>query len=161
LGPLIHENEAIRLENWIKAAQQDGARVIIGGKRTGSFLEPTILENVKQSCQISCQEAFGPICLVEKFNDFATVVEKVNDCQYGLQAGVFTNDINKVFYAYQNLDVGGVVINDVPSLRVDSMPYGGVKDSGYGREGITYAMEDMTEIKVMVLKEVGKINNKD
>jgi len=159
LGPLIHENEAIRIEKWVQDALKDGAQCVTGGKRNGAFYEPTILVNVKLTSQVSCQEVFGPVCLVEKFDDFESAVGEVNNSQYGLQTGVFTNDINKAFFAFQNLDVGGVVINDVPSVRVDSMPYGGVKDSGLGREGVVFAMEDMSELKVMVMKDIGLKSN--
>eukprot|EP01124_Arcella_intermedia_P015600 TRINITY_DN2214_c0_g1_i1.p1 TRINITY_DN2214_c0_g1~~TRINITY_DN2214_c0_g1_i1.p1 ORF type:complete len:484 (+),score=80.66 TRINITY_DN2214_c0_g1_i1:61-1512(+) len=155
LGPLIAESEAIRLERWVQEAQSQGAKVLLGGKRSGAFFEPTIMSDVPPNCHISCEEAFGPVCVLEKYSDFRAVIDKVNTSQYGLQTGIFTKDLHKAFYAYDNLDVGGVVINDVPSVRVDAMPYGGVKDSGLGREGITYAMEDMSEIRVMVLKDVG------
>ncbi|MCS6983837.1 MAG: aldehyde dehydrogenase family protein [Leptospiraceae bacterium] len=153
VGPLISEKEAMRIESWIQKAQEKGARLLCGGKRQGSFLEPTLLENVPPDEPLVCEEAFGPVAVIEPFNNLEEAISKVNQSRYGLQAGIFTEKISEALYAWKNLVVGGVVVNDVPSFRVDNMPYGGVKDSGFGREGIRYAMEEMTEIRLMVLSE--------
>jgi len=158
LSPSITEADAIRITAWIKDAVDHGAKVLTGGHRHGLFVEPTILEGVSTTCDIYRKEVFGPVCLVQKYNSFEKICEEVNNSQFGLQAGIFTNDINKAFYAFDKLAVGGVVINDVPSVRVDSMPYGGTQDSGLRREGIRYAIEDMTEIKLLLLKDMGKLN---
>jgi len=157
IGPLINESEVQRLLEWIKLAVDDGAKLLCGGKAEGTLLWPTVLENVQPHMILSCKEAFGPICTLVPYSDFKAVIEEVNNTQYGLQAGIFTKDLNKAFYAFQELEVGGVVINDVPTARVDSMPYGGIKDSGIGREGIVYAMEEMTEIKVLLMKNIAKL----
>ncbi len=156
LGPLISEAEAQRVESWVIQAVQRGARVLCGGKRSGAFYEATLLENVPDDAEVSCTEVFGPVATLEPFKDFACTCERVNDSRYGLQAGVFTRDIDSAYYAFNTLDVGAVVINDVPAFRVDSMPYGGVKDSGLGREGVRYAIEDMTERRLLVLNKVGR-----
>jgi acyl-CoA reductase-like NAD-dependent aldehyde dehydrogenase len=155
LGPLISEENARRIEQWTSDAVRRGASVLVGGKRRGSFFDATILENVPHDADVSCMEAFGPVATLEPFDDFDAALEVVNDSRYGLQAGVFTRDIHRAFRAFDTLEVGGVVINDVPSMRVDSMPYGGVKDSGLGREGVPYAMEEMTELRLLVLKHDG------
>ncbi len=155
LGPLISLEDAIRVEEWISEAVEHGARVLCGDKRDGTLIEATWLENVDKDDKVSCREVFGPVATVEPFSDFKEAVKRVNDSRYGLQAGVFTRDINRAFYAWNELEVGGVVINDMPSFRVDSMPYGGVKDSGLGREGIRYSIEEMTEMRLMVLNRVG------
>jgi len=157
LGPMIDVSESTRLCTWVAEAVSKGAKVLIGGKRDDAFMHATILEDVPGDANLSCQEAFGPICVLHKFSDFKQVCNTINKSIYGLQAGVFTKDINKAFYAFNNLHVGGVVINEVPSARVDSMPYGGIKDSGFGREGIKYAMEEMTEMKVMLMKNMGQL----
>eukprot|EP01116_Phalansterium_solitarium_P023007 TRINITY_DN7852_c0_g1_i1.p1 TRINITY_DN7852_c0_g1~~TRINITY_DN7852_c0_g1_i1.p1 ORF type:complete len:488 (+),score=197.87 TRINITY_DN7852_c0_g1_i1:967-2430(+) len=158
LGPLISQREAERVESWVADAVAKGARVVCGGRRDGSYFDATILENVPANTPLSCKEVFGPVCVLYRFSDFKEVCERVNDSAYGLQAGVFTQDLHKAFYAFDKLHVGGVLINEIPSARVDSQPYGGIKDSGVGREGIRYAMEDFTEIKVMLLKDVGKLD---
>jgi acyl-CoA reductase-like NAD-dependent aldehyde dehydrogenase len=155
LGPLITEQDAIRIETWVNEAVEHGARVVCGGRRHGAIYEATFLENVDDSAKVACEEAFGPVATLEPFDAFDKACERVNQSEFGLQAGVFTRNLNSAYYAFNELDVGGVVINDVPSFRVDSMPYGGVKDSGLGREGIRYAIADMTEIRLMVLNRVG------
>ncbi len=157
LGPMISEKDAMRLEAWTEEAVLAGATVLCGGKRDGVFFDATLLEGVPRTCAASASEAFGPLACLEPFDDFAQACQAVNDSVFGLQAGVFTRDLNHAFHAWDELDVGGVVINDVPSVRVDSMPYGGVKDSGLGREGVRFAMEDMSEIRLMVLKDAGKL----
>lgn len=156
LGPLITEGDAKRLEAWVQEAVEGGGTLLVGGKRNGSFLDATIVENAPKDVAITCEEAFGPVATLEAFDDFEDALRIVNDSVFGLQAGVFTRDIHHAFRAFNELEVGGVVINDVPSMRVDSMPYGGVKDSGLGREGLRFAMEDMTEIRLMVLRRVGR-----
>jgi acyl-CoA reductase-like NAD-dependent aldehyde dehydrogenase len=152
IGPMISESEAIRLDNWVQDAVAAGANLLCGGKREGNMLQATLLENVPNDAVINAEEAFGPVSIISSFNDFDEALKEVNNSQFGLQAGVFTRDIYKAHKAWDELDVGGVVIGDVPSWRVDNMPYGGVKESGLGREGITFAMEDMTEIRLMVLR---------
>ncbi|GLR72654.1 aldehyde dehydrogenase family protein [Agaribacter marinus] len=156
VGPMIAESEAKRLESWIQAAVAEGGQILCGGARDGAMLRATILEDVPRHCDIVTEEAFGPVSVLSKFSDFDEALESVNDSQFGLQAGIFTRDIYKAHKAWDELEVGGVVIGDVPSWRVDNMPYGGVKESGLGREGIRYAIEDMTEIRLMVLRTPNK-----
>jgi acyl-CoA reductase-like NAD-dependent aldehyde dehydrogenase len=152
IGPMISEKEAVRLENWISSALKNGAMLLCGGKREGAMLEATLLENVLENENIYRKEAFGPVALLSKFNSFDQALKQVNDSDFGLQAGIFTRDLYKAYRAWDTLEVGGVVIGDVPSWRADQMPYGGIKDSGLGREGIRFAMEDMTEIRLMVIR---------
>ncbi len=152
IGPMISEGEASRLHGWIESAVADGATLLCGGNRKGNMLEATLLENVDTYADAYREEAFGPLALLTKFSDFGAALNEVNDSKFGLQAGIFTRDLFKTLDAWDHLDVGGVVINDVPSYRVDNMPYGGVKDSGLGREGIRFAMEDMTEIRNLVIR---------
>jgi acyl-CoA reductase-like NAD-dependent aldehyde dehydrogenase len=152
IGPMISVTEAERLKRWIDAAVQGGAHVLCGGGLSGAMLEPTLLENAEPTDAIYAEEAFGPVALLEKFSDFDEALEKVNRSRYGLQAGIFTRDLNKALKAWDTLEVGGVIVGDVPSFRVDNMPYGGVKDSGLGREGIRSAIEDMTELRLLVVK---------
>jgi len=157
LGPMITEGDAKRLETWTNEAVAAGARVIVGGKRNGVFFDATLLENVDPKQKISCVEAFGPVATMQPFADFKEAVRITGDTVYGLQAGVFTKNIDHAMYMYNELEVGGVVVNDVPSVRVDSMPYGGVRDSGLGREGVKFAMEDMTEIKLLMMNKLGRL----
>ncbi len=152
VGPMISEGEAKRLDTWVQEAVGKGATLLCGGKREGAMLEATLLENVERDTKINIEEAFGPVAFLIKFNHFDEALEIVNDSKFGLQAGIFTRDLFQMFDAWDRLDVGGVVINDVPSYRVDNMPYGGVKDSGLGREGVRFAMEDMTEIRNLVIR---------
>ena len=152
IGPLISEKEAVRLEGWIRSAVEAGGVLLCGGKRNGSILEPTFLENTPRAQDVCAKEAFGPVAVLSKFSKFEDAVAEVNESVFGLQTGVFTRDLYKMLYAWDHLEVGGVVIGDVPSWRVDNMPYGGVKDSGLGREGIRFAMEDMTEIRNLVIR---------
>ena len=152
IGPMISENEAIRLSNWINQAIEQGATLLCGGQRDGSMLSATLMEKVDASQNIRNEEAFGPVAIIDTFSCFDKVLEEINESKFGLQAGIFTRDIYKAHKAWNTLDVGGVIIGDVPSWRVDHMPYGGVKDSGIGREGIKYAIEDMTELRLMVLR---------
>ena len=155
IGPMISEGEARRLDGWVQDAVRDGARLLCGGTRTGAMLAATLLENVSRSSTVYREEAFGPVAMLSKFTDFDAAIDEVNDSKFGLQAGIFTRDLFKALDAWDRLDVGGVVIGDVPSYRVDNMPYGGVKDSGLGREGIRFAMEDMTEIRNLVIRRRG------
>jgi acyl-CoA reductase-like NAD-dependent aldehyde dehydrogenase len=152
VGPMIDVKEAIRLDNWIQEAIADGASLLCGGRRDGAMLEATLLENVPRTASANREEAFGPLAILSRFTDFDEALAQVNDSKFGLQAGIFTRDIFKSLDAWDRLEVGGVIINDVPSYRVDNMPYGGVKDSGLGREGIRFAMEDMTEIRNLVIR---------
>lgn len=151
IGPMINLDAVKQTEEWVEEALEDGARLVCGGKREGAMFEPTILENVKPELRISCQEAFAPVVVVSPYEDFDEALRSVNDSIYGLQAGVFTNDLKKAFQAYESLDVGGVICNDIPTFRIDHMPYGGVKESGFGREGLKYAIEEMTELKLLAV----------
>lgn len=152
IGPMISEGEAKRLDGWIREAVEKGATLLCGGRRDGAMLEATLLEGVERDTKLNIEEAFGPVAFLIRFSDFDEALDIVNDSKFGLQAGVFTRDLFQMFDAWDRLDVGGVVINDVPSYRVDNMPYGGVKDSGLGREGVRFAMEDMTEIRNLVIR---------
>jgi acyl-CoA reductase-like NAD-dependent aldehyde dehydrogenase len=149
---MIDESEAIRLEQWVQAAVNAGGKLLCGGVRHGNLYEATLLEEVPEDQLICREEAFGPVAVLSRFTKFEDALKQVNDSSYGLQAGVFTRDLYKMQQAWDELEVGGVVIGDVPSWRVDSMPYGGVKDSGLGREGIRWAIEDMTELKLLVIR---------
>jgi len=153
IGPMISEKEATRLHGWIEDAVAKGATLLCGGRRDGVMLQATLLENVPADTDVSCQEAFGPVAILSRFSDFDAALAEVNNSDFGLQAGIFTRDIYKIQKAWDELEVGGVVIGDVPSWRVDHMPYGGVKDSGLGREGIRYAIEDMTELRLLVIRD--------
>ncbi len=151
VGPMITTAAAEQAEAWIREAVDAGARVLCGGHRTGAVLEPTILMDVAPAMKVCSQEVFAPIVTVETFTAFEEAVARVNDSVYGLQAGVFTTDLRHMFQAFEELEVGGVIVNDVPTYRMDHMPYGGVKSSGFGREGIRYAMEEMTERKLLAI----------
>jgi acyl-CoA reductase-like NAD-dependent aldehyde dehydrogenase len=153
LGPLISEKDATRIQQWIDEAVKGGAKVLCGGRpHDKNLFEATILENVPSESKLNCEEVFGPVMTMQRFANFDDALAIANDSRYGLQAGVFTNDLRHTHQAWNELEVGGVIINDVPSTRVDSMPYGGVKDSGLGREGVRYAMEQMSEIRLMVTR---------
>jgi acyl-CoA reductase-like NAD-dependent aldehyde dehydrogenase len=151
VGPMIDEQAASKVEGWIFEALAQGATLLCGGRRTGAFLEPTVLTDVQPGMKVCAQEVFAPVVTVEPFKEFRDAVIKVNASDYGLQAGVFTNNLDHVLYAFRELEVGGVIINDASSYRMDHMPYGGVKDSGFGREGLKYAIEEMTEMKLLAL----------
>ena len=153
IGPMIDEKEAKRLDDWIQEAVKDGATLLCGGKREGAMLEASVLEHVGADQKVNCMEAFGPVAVLQPYADFDEALGIVDDSEFGLQAGIFSNDINQAMRAWDRLDVGGVVIGDVPSFRVDNMPYGGVKDSGLGREGIRYAIEDMTELRLLIVRD--------
>ena len=151
LGPLIRESDAIRATQWVQEAVQDGAILLCGGKRRGSVMEPTVLTGTRPDMKVNCQEIFAPVVTLEAYDDFAHALRQINESPYGLQAGVFTRDAGRIFQAFEELEVGGVIAGDVPSFRIDHMPYGGVKDSGLGREGLRYAIEDMTEPRLLVM----------
>jgi len=151
LGPMIRESDAIRAYDWVQEAVRGGARLLVGGKRTGSMLEPTVLTGTRPEMKVNCQEIFAPVVTVEPYDSFDEALRVLNSSPYGLQAGVFTRDAKLLFQAYEELEVGAVVAGDVPSFRIDHMPYGGVKDSGLGREGLRYAIEEMTEPRLMVM----------
>ena len=152
IGPMITEEDAARLDTWIRAAVNRGARVLAGGRRQGAMLEATLLENVPKDADVCAKEAFGPVAVLSTFDDFDRALDDVNDSVFGLQAGIFTRDLYKAQRAWDKLEVGAVIIGDVPSFRVDHMPYGGVKESGQGREGIRFSMEEMTEPRLLVVR---------
>jgi acyl-CoA reductase-like NAD-dependent aldehyde dehydrogenase len=152
IGPMISEREAARLQGWIKDAVASGADLLCGGEREGAMLEATLLEGVDSGQALSCKEAFGPVAILKSFADFEEALAEVNDSAFGLQAGIFTHDLYKAQKAWDELEVGGVIIGDVPNWRIDHMPYGGVKESGLGREGIRWAIEDMTEVRLLVTR---------
>ena len=131
-------------------AIEDGANVLCGGHRQGTYYEPTVLSDTKPKMKVCALEVFGPVVTLESFADFEAVIDEVNESEFGLQAGVFTNQIDEMDYAFNNLEVGGVIINDSPIFRVDHMPYGGIKDSGLGREGLKYAIQEMMEARILV-----------
>ena len=151
LGPLIRESDAIRAADWVQEAVRGGARLLCGGTRRGSVLEPTVLAGTKPEMRVNCQEIFAPVVTVEPYTDFGAALRQVNNSPYGLQAGIFARDAKLIFQAYEELEVGAVVAGDIPSFRIDHMPYGGIKDSGLGREGLRYAIEEMTEPKLLVM----------
>ena len=152
IGPMIDEDAAIRVEDWIAAARKAGARRLVGGAREGNLLPATLLENVPHASDLYRKEAFGPVAMLEPFADFEAVLATVNDSDFGLQTGVFTGRLDHAMRAWDRLEVGSVIVGDVPSFRVDNMPYGGVKQSGLGREGVRYAIEDMTEQRLLVIR---------
>lgn len=151
LGPLIRESDAIRASDWVQEAVRGGARLLAGGRRKGSVMEPTVLTGTRSDMKVNCQEIFAPVVTVESYDHFEDGLRQLNHSSYGLQAGIFTRDAKLMFNAYDELEVGAVIAGDVPSFRIDHMPYGGVKDSGLGREGLRYAIEDMTESKLLVM----------
>ncbi|MCY4107258.1 MAG: aldehyde dehydrogenase family protein [Chloroflexi bacterium] len=151
VGPLIHERDAARAEAWVEAALHEGATRLLGGERQGTFFPPTVLAETTPKMRVNCDEVFAPIVTLAPYRDFPEAIERINDSEYGLQAGLFTQDIDRIFAAWEEIDVGGLVINGVPTFRVDHMPYGGIKASGFGREGLRYAIEEMTELRLLVL----------
>jgi len=152
VGPLISEGDAERVVEWIEEAVEAGATLLVGGERDGAVVRPAVLDGVPDDCRLFTEEVFGPAMILERFDDFDRALDRINQSRYGLQAGLFIRDIAKIRRAWDELEVGGVVINDVPSFRVDHMPYGGVKDSGLGREGIKFAIEDLTEIRLLAIR---------
>lgn len=151
LGPLIREQDAVRAESWVKEAVNAGAKLLCGGERQGSVMQPTVLTATQPKMRVNCEEIFAPVKTIEPYDDFSDALRHANDSPYGLQAGVFTNDARLIFKAYDELEVGGVMVNEVPTFRIDHMPYGGVKNSGLGREGLRYSIEEMTEPKLLVM----------
>jgi glyceraldehyde-3-phosphate dehydrogenase (NADP+) len=151
LGPMVDAKAAARTQAWLDEARAMGGRVLLGGTANGIYFPPTILVDVPPTARACAEEAFAPLVVVSPFSDFNAAVAAVNASRYGLQAGVFSNDLAHAWSAFDALDVGGVIVNDVPTYRIDHMPYGGSKDSGQGREGVRYAIEDMTELRIMVL----------
>lgn len=151
ISSMIDEENARRVENWVKEALAAGAKLVCGGSRRGSFYEPTILTNTTNVMKVNCEEVFGPVICIETYDgNIEDAVEKINDTRFGLQCGVFTDSVRELDYVFTNVEAGGILHNEVPTLRYDQMPYGGVKDSGLGREGVKYAMMDMLEAKVLV-----------
>jgi len=154
VGPVITRGEVDRIAEWVAEAQAQGAEVLTGGKADGPFFQPTLLSQTTPEMRVRCEEVFGPVATITPYQTFDEALAEVNDSKYGLQAGVFTNDITRAFEAQRAIEVGGLIINDVSAFRADQMPYGGSKDSGFGREGLRYAMEEMTEPRIMVLSHV-------
>lgn len=150
ISSMIDEENAKRVEKWVNEAVVAGARVLCGGKREGSFYPPTVLTNTNVSMKVNCEEVFGPVVILEPFGTFENAIQLINQTKFGLQAGVFTNEISEMEMAFREIETGGVILNDVPTFRVDHMPYGGIKDSGLGREGVKYAIRDMMEGKILV-----------
>jgi acyl-CoA reductase-like NAD-dependent aldehyde dehydrogenase len=151
VGPMISEEAARRAASWIEEAVAGGAKLHAGGKREGAVLQPAVLTNVRAEMKVSCEEVFAPVVIIESYDEFGDAIRRVNDSPFGLQAGVFTRDSKLLFSAFENLEVGGVIVGDMSAFRIDHMPYGGVKDSGMGREGLRYAIEEMTEPRILVL----------
>ena len=154
VGPMITENDAKRIEEWVDEAQKQGAKILIGGKRKGEFYKPTVLTNTTPDMKVNALEVFAPVVTIEPVDSFEEGINQINNSKYGLQAGIFTNNLKNALYAFENVEVGGLMINDYPTFRVDNMPYGGIKESGLGREGIRYAIEEMTELKLAVFNKL-------
>jgi acyl-CoA reductase-like NAD-dependent aldehyde dehydrogenase len=154
VGPVIQRSEVDRIAEWVEEAKAQGAEVLTGGTADGPFYRPTLLSQTRPEMKVRCEEIFGPVATISPYETFEQALAEVNDSKYGLQAGVFTNDLNRAFEAHRTLEVGGVIVNDVSAFRADQMPYGGSKDSGVGREGLKWAMEEMTEPRIMVLSHV-------
>jgi acyl-CoA reductase-like NAD-dependent aldehyde dehydrogenase len=152
VGPMIAESEAVRAEGWVREAMASGATLLCGGRRTGAVLEPAVLAGTAREMKVECQEVFAPVVTLSAYDTWDEALRRVNDSSFGLQAGVFTRDLGRIEEAFETLEVGAVVVNDVPTWRADRMPYGGVKDSGTGREGPLYAMEEFTEPRLLVLR---------
>ena len=153
LGPMVDMKAAARTQAWVDEAVAAGARVLLGGHAEDTFYPPTILVDAPLDAKVCSEEAFAPLVVLARFSDFEAAISQANDSRFGLQAGVFTNDLGDAFRAFDGLEVGGVILNDIPTYRIDHMPYGGVKDSGHGREGLRYAIEDMTEIRILVIAQ--------
>jgi acyl-CoA reductase-like NAD-dependent aldehyde dehydrogenase len=155
VGPLINEEAARRVIAWIEEAVREGAKIVCGGHRNGAMVTPTVLTNTKPEMRVNCMEIFGPVVTVEKFSDYEASLNMLNQSDFGLQAGVFTRDFKRITRAFETLEVGGVMIGEVPTFRIDHMPYGGTKDSGLGREGLRYAIEEMTEPRLLAINPAG------
>jgi glyceraldehyde-3-phosphate dehydrogenase (NADP+) len=158
LGPMIDDKAARRTQDWVESAVAEGAKVLVGGKAEGRFFQPTVLVDAPKWHPVCSREAFAPLVVLFPFDDFEQALAEVNDSAYGLQAGVFTSSLEHALRAFEVLEVGGVIINDIPTFRIDHMPYGGVKDSGLSREGLRYAIEDMTELRLLVFNRVPEIS---
>jgi len=156
VGPMINEATACRAEKWVKEAVTSGGKMLLGGERDGTLFQPTVLMDVPLNTKVICEEVFAPVVVIIPFATFSEAIDIANDSRYGLQAGIYTQDINQALKAVEKLEVGGVMINHVPTYRIDSMPYGGVKGSGLGREGVKYAIQEMTEIKLACFNQGGK-----
>jgi acyl-CoA reductase-like NAD-dependent aldehyde dehydrogenase len=152
VGPMIDQKEVDRIESWVQEAQTAGAKVLTGGKRDGMVYYPTVLSNVDDDMKVVAEEAFAPVASIIRSEDFESALEQANDTKFGLQVGVFTKDIDRVFKAVRRLNFGGVIVNDTPNFRADHMPYGGNRQSGLGREGVKFAMEDMTNIQLVAIR---------
>jgi glyceraldehyde-3-phosphate dehydrogenase (NADP+) len=155
VGPMVDGNAAGRTQRWVDEAVAMGGRLLAGGKADGTYFPPTVLTDVPLAAQVCSNEAFAPLVVAFRFTEFDDAIRQVNDSMFGLQTGVFTNDLAGAWRAFGELEVGGVIVNDIPTYRIDHMPYGGVKDSGLGREGLRWAIEDMTELRIMVLAQPG------
>jgi glyceraldehyde-3-phosphate dehydrogenase (NADP+) len=155
VGPLISQDAANRVIAWIEEAVRGGAKIVCGGHRNGAVITPTVLTNTKPDMRVNCMEIFGPVVTVEKFSDYETSLDVLNRSEFGLQAGVFTRDFKRITRAFETLEVGGLMIGEVPTFRIDHMPYGGAKDSGLGREGLRYAIEEMTEPRLLAINPAG------
>lgn len=151
VGPMIDEPSAANVEDWVREAVSSGATVSVGGTRKGNLLQPTVMTNVRNDMRVCAQEVFAPLMTLVPYDTFEDAVRLVDDSDFGLQCGIFTRDIKNIWHAYEHIDAGGIIVNDVSSYRVDHMPYGGVKHSGFGREGVKYAIEEMTEPKLLVM----------
>jgi acyl-CoA reductase-like NAD-dependent aldehyde dehydrogenase len=154
VGPVIQRSEVERIDAWVKEAVSQGAEILTGGTFEGPFYHPTLLSEVKPEMKVCREEIFGPVVTISPYETFDEAIRVVNDSRFGLQAGVFTNDINRAFQAHREIEVGGVIVNDISAFRADQKPYGGSKESGFGREGLRFAMEEMTEPRIMVLSHV-------
>jgi glyceraldehyde-3-phosphate dehydrogenase (NADP+) len=155
VGPMVDGKAARRTQEWVDEARSMGAKVVLGGKAEGTLFPPTILTEVPESAKVCTEEAFAPLVVVAPFSDFGDAIRRVNASRFGLQAGVFTNDLAHAWSSFEEIEAGGVIVNDVPTYRIDHMPYGGSKDSGQGREGVRYSIEDMTELRIMVVAQPG------
>ena len=152
VGPMIEAAAARRAKEWVDEAISGGARLLAGGETQGNFLQPTVLTGTQRNMKVVCEEVFAPVAVIEPYCDFDEAIERVNDSRYGLQAGVFTKDLSLAHRAFEAIEAGGVIVGDVPTWRVDHMPYGGEKDSGFGREGLRWAIEEMTQLRLLVVK---------
>jgi acyl-CoA reductase-like NAD-dependent aldehyde dehydrogenase len=153
VGPMVDQHQASRTQRWVDEAVAMGGKVLAGGQANGTFFPPTVLTDVPVAAQVCSNEAFAPLVVAFPFSDMSDAIARVNDSMFGLQTGVFTNDLAGAWQSFNELEVGGVIVNDIPTYRIDHMPYGGVKDSGQGREGLRWSIEDMTELRIMVLAQ--------
>ncbi len=151
IGPLITQQDAERTERWIQPAIAEGATLRYGGKRKGQFLGPIVLTNTSAEMRVNCEEIFAPVVTLSSYRTWNEALERVNDTQYGLQAGIFTRDMGRIMDAWDRIEIGGLQVNSASTFRVDHMPYGGIKASGFGREGVPYTIEEMTDLRLMVI----------